>query len=142
MNDRAEPGELLLLADGTRTTMRYDRPARTSTAHPNYVLAAYMASGSSASPARSYSGETSGIADDRTPGGVREEVQVTLRVVLRLGNPADDRVGVKVPGFSVDQQWLGICKERLDAAISGTIPATPAIAGTEDPTTLGLSAMG
>jgi hypothetical protein len=28
-------------------------------------------------------------------------------------------------------------KERLDAAISGTIPATPAIAGTEDPITLG-----
>ncbi len=28
-----------------RTTMRYAGPARTWTAHPNYILAAYMASG-------------------------------------------------------------------------------------------------
>ena len=41
-----------------RTTMRYDRARTTLDRHPNYILAAYMASGTSAQPSRPRSTST------------------------------------------------------------------------------------
>ena len=51
-----------------RTTMRYDRARQNLDRHPNYILAAYMASGTSQpAPPRLKPQETPDIADERTP---------------------------------------------------------------------------
>jgi hypothetical protein len=39
------PPEILTRDTPTRTTMRYDRARKNLDRHPNYILAAYMASG-------------------------------------------------------------------------------------------------
>jgi integrase/recombinase XerD len=80
-----------------RTTMRYDRARKNLDRHPNYILAAYMASGATMSSSRSGNcGSTcraQGLQHPVRPGQLGGYPAVVVRRWLEPGTGDDDGVG-------------------------------------------------